>query len=79
MVVDIVYNMKREMLRRKLSIRTIKTYLFHVNKFLLANFDIEIRKFSKKHVREYLDEQEKRGLSSSSLNILGTTLRYCTC
>lgn len=76
MVVDILYNMKREMLRRKLSPRTVKTYLFHVNKFLLANKDIPIKKFSKKDVREYLYKLEERGLSGSSLNVAHNALRF---
>jgi len=45
---DILYNMKREMLRRKLSPRTVKTYLFWVNKFLQSNTDKDVRQFFKK-------------------------------
>ena len=70
MSVDILYNMKREMLRRKLSPRTVKTYLFHVNKFLLANKDKQIKEFSKRDVREYLYKMEDKGLSGSSLNVI---------
>lgn len=76
MVVDIIYNMKREMLRRKLSPRTVKSYIFHVNKFLLANKNKPIKKFSKKDVREYLYKLETRGLSSSSLNVAHNALRF---
>ena len=76
MTIDILYNMKREMLRRKLSPRTVKTYLFHVNKFLLANKDKEIKQFYKKDVREYLYKMQEKGLSGSSLNVIHNALRF---
>lgn len=76
MVVDIIYNMKREMLRRKLSPRTVKTYLFHVKKFLLANKDKLPKEFSKKDVKEFLYEMEKKGYSGSTLNVIHNALRF---
>lgn len=76
MTIDILYNMKREMLRRKLSPRTVKNYLFHVNKFLLANKDKMPKEFSKKDVREYLYRMEEKGLSGSSLNVIHNSLRF---
>lgn len=76
MTIDILYNMKRELLRRKLSPRTVKTYIFHVNKFLLANKEKEIKQFSKKDVREYLYKMEEKGLSGSSLNVIHNALRF---
>ena len=75
-MIDIIYNMKREMLRRKLSPRTIKTYLFWVNKFLLANKDKEIREFSKKDVREFLYKLEEKDVSGSTLNVAHNALRF---
>jgi len=76
MAVDVLYNMKREMLRRKLSPRTVKTYLFWVNKFLLVNKDKEIREFSKKDVREFLYKMEEREVSGSTLNVAHNALRF---
>ena len=76
MAVDVLYNMKREMLRRKLSPRTVKTYLTYVRKFLLANKEKKIREFSKKDVREFLYEMEIRDVSGSTLNVAHNALRF---
>jgi site-specific recombinase XerD len=76
MTLDVLYNMKREMLRRKLSPRTVNTYLFWVNKFLLANKSKDIKQFSKKDVREFLYKLEERNLSGSSLNVAHNALRF---
>ena len=75
-MVDVIYNMKREMLRRKLSPRTVNTYLFWVNKFLLANKNKEIRDFSKKDVREFLYKLEEKDVSGSTLNVAHNALRF---
>jgi integrase/recombinase XerD len=56
-LMDVIERMKREMLRRRLSRRTIKTYLFYVRKFLDFCFDggvEDVRKISKKNCREFL-------------------------
>ena len=50
---DILESMKKEMLRRRLSRRTMKTYLFYVRKFLLF-CDKEPRRFSKKDCKNFL-------------------------
>ncbi|MBD3303739.1 tyrosine-type recombinase/integrase [Candidatus Woesearchaeota archaeon] len=76
MAVDVLYHVKREMLRRKLSPRTVKTYLFYVRKFLLANKNKEIREFSKKDVREFLYKMEERDVSGSTLNVAHNALRF---
>jgi len=76
MTVDVIYNMKREMLRRKLSPRTVKTYLQYVKMFLLANKDKEIREFSKKDVREFLYKMEEKDASGSTLNVAHNALRF---
>lgn len=73
---DVLYNMKREMLRRKLSPRTVNTYLFWVKKFLMVNKDKEIREFSKKDVREFLYKLEERDVSGSTLNVVHNALRF---
>jgi len=76
MTLDVVYNMKREMLRRKLSPRTVKTYLHYVQKFLLANRNKKPREFSKKDVREFLYKLEQKEVSGSTLNIAHNALRF---
>ena len=76
MVIDVLYNMKQEMLRRKLSPRTVKTYLTFVRKFLLANKDKSPREFSKKDVREFLFMMEQREVSGSTLNVAHNALRF---
>lgn len=76
MAIDIIYNMKREMLRRRLSPRTIKTYLQYVHKFLLANKDKELKEFSKKDIREFLYKMEQKDLSGSTLNVAHNALRF---
>lgn len=76
MVIDVLYNMKREMLRRKLSPRTVKTYLQYVRKFLLENKDKEPKQFSKKDIREFLYNLENKEVSGSTLNVAHNALRF---
>lgn len=73
---DIIYNMRREMLRRKLSPRTIKTYLYYVKLFLLNNKDKEFKQFSKKDVRKFLFKMEEKEVSGSTLNVIHNALRF---
>jgi len=68
--------MKKEMLRRKLSPRTVKTYLQYVKMFLLANKDKEPKEFSKKDVREFLYKMEEKEVSGSTLNVAHNALRF---
>ena len=76
MPLDVLYNMKREMLRRKLSPRTVKTYLQYVKSFLLSNMDKSPREFSKKDVREFLYNMEEKEVSGSTLNVAHNALRF---
>lgn len=76
MTVDVLYNMKREMLRRKLSPRTVKTYLQYVKKFLIANKDKHPKEFSKKDVRAFLYKMEEQDVSGSTLNVAHNALRF---
>jgi integrase/recombinase XerD len=76
MTFDVIYNMKREMLRRKLSPRTIKTYLQYVKLFLLANKNKQPKEFSKKDIREFLYKLEEKELSGSTLNVAHNALRF---
>jgi len=76
MALDVVYSMKREMLRRGLSARTAKTYLFYVHKFLLFCRCKNPKEFSKKDVREFLHRLKDKGLAGSSLNVAHNALRF---
>lgn len=75
-MIDVLYSMKREMLRRRLSPRTVKTYLQYVKQFLLKNKDKEPKQFSKKDVREFLYYLEQREVSGSTLNVAHNALRF---
>ncbi|MCF7872153.1 tyrosine-type recombinase/integrase [Candidatus Woesearchaeota archaeon] len=76
MTLDVLYNMKREMLRRKLSPRTVKTYLQYVKMFLLENKDKNPKEFSKKDVRKFLYDLEDKDVSGSTLNVAHNALRF---
>jgi len=76
MTLDVLYNMKREMLRRKLSPRTVKTYLHYIRQFLKANKDKEPKQFSKKDIREFLYKLEQKDLSGGTLNVAHNALRF---
>ena len=54
-MLDIIELVKREMLRRKYSDRTIIAYLFCLRNFLVFCHK-DPRKISKKDVKEYLDK-----------------------
>jgi len=73
---DVLEKMKKEMFRRKLSPRTIKTYLYYVRKFLLF-CPKEPKKFSKKDCREFLEkfmDKEFKWMKKSNEEIAGSTL-----
>ena len=72
---DILDAMKKEMFRRRLSPRTIKTYLFYVRKFLLF-CKKSPKQFSKKDCREFLEKFMKKGVSGSSINVALNSLRF---
>ncbi len=75
MVSDIIYSMKKEMFRRKYSIRTINTYSICLNKFL--NYcKKEPRKITKKDVKDYLDNLQERNKTGSTINIHLNALKF---
>jgi integrase/recombinase XerD len=65
---ETIQTMKREMLRRKFSKRTIKTYSYFITKFL-KRVNKEPRKISKKDVQEYLGGLAEEDKSGSTLNL----------
>jgi site-specific recombinase XerD len=72
---DILETMKREMLRRRLSRRTISTYLFYVRKFLLF-CKKEPRQFSKRDCREFLERFMEEDVTGNSINVALNSLRF---
>ena len=82
---DVLEAMKKEMLRRRLSRRTIRTYLFYVRKFLLFCHK-EPKEFSKKDCREFLMTFMERGfrwqpkskddVAGSSMNVALNALKF---
>lgn len=86
-LMDVLERMKKDMVRRRLSHRTITTYLFYVRKFLLF-CDKEPRCFSKRDCRVFLERfmarelswtQKTRGgdeIAGSTLNVALNSLRF---
>ncbi|MBU0667432.1 MAG: tyrosine-type recombinase/integrase [Nanoarchaeota archaeon] len=88
LVMDVLEAVKREMLRRRLSRKTISTYLFYIRKFLLFCHK-EPREFSKKDCRLFLEMfmgkkfslvAKKKAInddiSGSTLNVVLNSLRF---
>lgn len=73
---DILYNMRREMLRRGMSSKSVKTYLFYVKKFLLFTKNKQPKEFSKADIRAFLYHLQERNLAGSSLNVVHNALRF---
>lgn len=72
---DIIELMKKEMLRRKYSIRTISTYSLCLNKFL--NYCKKgPRKITKKDIKDYLDNLQERNKTGSTINIHLNALKF---
>ncbi len=72
---DVLEAVKREMFRRKLSLRTMETYLFYIRKFLVF-CKKDPRQFSKKDCREFLDRFVERDAAGSTLNVALNSLRF---
>ena len=65
---DLIELMKKEMLRRKYSLRTIKTYVDCLKRFLIF-CDKSPRTFNKLDIKSYLDLLVEKGVSGSTLNV----------
>jgi len=72
---DIIEISKRELLRRNYSLRTISTYVFCLNKFLLF-CEKDPRKISKKDINDYLYSLKERNMSGNSLNVHLNALKF---
>lgn len=52
---DLLYSMKKEMLRRKYSYKTISSYIYCVKKFLNKHNHKELKKINKGDITDYLE------------------------
>jgi len=65
---DPLYNMKREMLRRGLTHKTILTYVQCVKQFM-RYCKKDMRRVTKKDIQDYVDSMVDRKMSSNTLNV----------
>lgn len=72
---DVVELMKKEMLRRKYSLRTIKSYVYCLNKFLKYCHK-DPRKINKRDVKDYLDRLVEKNRSGSTINVNLQALKF---
>ncbi|HLC55372.1 MAG TPA: phage integrase N-terminal SAM-like domain-containing protein [Candidatus Nanoarchaeia archaeon] len=72
---DVLEKVKKEMLRRRYSARTIATYLNCVRSFIKANHK-DTRKYSKTDVREFLEKLAEKGASGSTINVNLQALKF---
>jgi site-specific recombinase XerD len=79
---DLIELTRKELLRRKYSERTVESYLFCLQKFLLwkgidnSNSCTNPRRLSKKDVKDYLDYLCEKGMSASTLNVTLQALKF---
>ena len=72
---DVIELMKKEMLRRNYSLKTIKAYNYCLNKFLIfCNKDF--KKISKQDVKDYLDKLVEKNKSGSTINVHLNALKF---
>src|SRR3989344_173944 len=72
---DVLEKMRKEMLRRKYSTKTIQTYRECVMRFLQAN-PKDVRKYSKNDIKEFLERLAERGASGSTINVYLQALKF---
>lgn len=75
MALDVLEKMRKEMMRRRYSVRTIKTYRGCVKRFLNSNHK-DVRKYSKKDIREFLERLAEKGASGSTINVYLQALKF---
>ena len=68
---DVIYEMKKEMLRRKYSYKTIKTYIYCVKGFLVK-CQKELNKITKKDIKEFLLKYE----TGNTINVYLNSIKF---
>ncbi|MGM5483907.1 MAG: tyrosine-type recombinase/integrase [Nanobdellota archaeon] len=72
---DIIYNMKREMFRRRYSNKTISTYVYCFKKFL-DHCKKDPLKITKKDVKDFLYAESDKLASESTLNLYLQSIKF---
>lgn len=72
---DLTYSMKREMLRRKYSIRTIRAYVFCVNQFFRICHK-ELKRINKKDIEDYLYRFVEKNAAGNTINVHLNALKF---
>ncbi len=72
---DALNLIRKEGFRRKLSINTIKSYCYHVKRFL-EYIDKEPRRITKQDVKDYLYKVVDEGKSSSTVNLCLSSIKF---
>lgn len=72
---DLIHLMKRELIRRKYSVRTIKNYSYCVNSFLKFHKQSP-KKLTKKAVKDWLFYLADRSVARSTLNLHLQALKF---
>lgn len=72
---DINYAIRKEGLRRGLSFRTIKTYIYCVERFF-KHCNKDISKISKRDIREYLERFIDREQAGNTINVHLNALKF---
>ncbi len=73
--VDIGQAVRRECKRRRYSERTIKTYIYCINRFLKST-DKTIDRISKKDVRLFLESLSEKGRTGNTMNVNHMAIRF---
>ena len=72
---DIDYVITKEMLRRKYSPKTIKSYLYYIHK-LFEKVEKEPSKISKTEIKEYLNNINTEKISGNTMNVNLNALKF---
>ncbi len=72
---DVLHLMKEEMLRRNLSLQTVKTYLCCVREFL-NRCHVHPKSVTKWHIKAYLKALQQKGLCGNTLNVHVNALKF---
>ena len=75
-MIDLLYNVERELKRRNYSEKTIKSYVYCIKKFLEWVKKDNPRKITKHDIKEFLYYHAEKNKSSSTLNLYLQALKF---
>ena len=73
---DVIELMKKEMLRRRYSLMTIKAYVCCIRKFLNSSKKNDIKKITKYDALEYLNKLAEKDVSGSTINVCLQSIKF---